>query len=266
MSDPELTKEDGPARNRPGADAPRGSNDPDEPVVDSTANRGRAAAPGDGSTPGEGPDSIEDPGTVDAEAASDGGGPEIPADLPPELQEILALSADELLDLKQRADERDLFRDELLRAKAELDNHQKRVRRERPQWEDQAVRRLALALLPVLDNFQLALSSGGGDESSIRQGVDMIYQLFSKSLEDFGIEEIAAEGAVFDPEFHEAIAMLPAEDGEDGPVEDNTVIDVQQRGYLFKGVVVRPSRVIVAKQSTADAPAEEAATGESSDS
>ena len=160
-------------------------------------------------------------------------------------EETRTLSDEALLELKKKADERDLYREELLRAKAELDNFQRRMRRERPNWEDLAVRRVLSELLPVLDNFELAMSSAtanSADTESLRQGVELIYQLLQKTLTDSGVEEIKAVDQTFDPEFHEAVWEEEVTDKETGEI-----IEVQQKGYLHNGVVIRPSRVKVAK-------------------
>ncbi|HLU48794.1 MAG TPA: nucleotide exchange factor GrpE, partial [Planctomycetota bacterium] len=149
---------------------------------------------------------------------------------------LRALGDEELVAIEQRAGERDLYRDELLRARADLENYQKRVRRERPQWEDHAVRRLVADLLPVIDNFERALSardeSQGGD--AFAEGVRLIHQMLLKALSDHGVEEIPALGESFDPELHEAVAVEETQEGR-----DHQIVDVQLKGYVHKGVVVR---------------------------
>ena len=161
------------------------------------------------------------------------------------LEELGSMDTRELLDLKKRLDERDLLVGELLRTRADLDNYQKRVRRERPNWEDHAVRRFVADIIPVVDNFELALASAARestDAESLRQGIQMIYQLLQKALADNGVEEIAPLGQPFDPEFHEAVAEEDVSDRRTGDV-----VGVQQNGYVHKGVVVRPARVVVAR-------------------
>ena len=164
-----------------------------------------------------------------------------------EVQELPELDGEALKELKKRAEERDAYRDELLRAKAELDNYQKRVRRERPNWEDHAVRQFLREILIVVDNFELAMGSdapaSSDAESSLRQGIQMIYQQLQKTLEASGVEEVEALGEFFNPEFHEAIAEVEVPDKETG-----CVVDVQMKGFLYKGVLVRPSRVLVARK------------------
>jgi molecular chaperone GrpE len=150
------------------------------------------------------------------------------------------------LDLQRTLDESEKFRNELLRAKADLDNYQKLVRRERPNWEAHAVRHFVRDLLPTLDNFERAMSTSlaeGGEAATITEGIRLIYQMLKKTLEDHGVVEIAALGEPFDPEFHEAVAEVEVSEGETG-----RIVDVQQKGYVHKGVVVRPSQVVVARR------------------
>lgn len=165
-------------------------------------------------------------------------------------KELAALDVDDYRELKERAQKSALFLDELRRTKAELENFRKRVRRERPNWEDLAVRQFLKTLLPVFDNFELAINSsaeGETDLESFRQGVQMIDVLLQKTLEDYGVEEIPALGETFDPEVHEAVIEVEVDDRPTGEV-----VDVEQKGYLYKGVVVRPSRVHVARNRQKD--------------
>lgn len=164
--------------------------------------------------------------------------------------------------LVEKAAKADLYVNELLRVKADLDNYQKRVRRERPGWEASAVRGFVRDLLPVVDNFERALETtakddtpiGGGPEGGapeggapegggLLEGVRMICQMLEKTLDDHGVVEIDALGKTFDPEVHEAVCEVPSPDHETGEV-----IEVQQRGYMHRDMVVRPSLVFVAKK------------------
>lgn len=187
--------------------------------------------------------SESDPET-DSETNPEGGDATITIDAGEVARTLREMTDADLLALEQRAGERDVYRDELLRSRADLDNLQKRIRRERPQWEDQAVRRFVADLLPVIDNFERALSTApAGAAGPLEQGVRLIHQMMLKVLSDHGVEEIAAAGQLFDPEVHEAVAV---EEVQEGP--DNEILEVQQRGYRYKGTVVRPSLVKVAKR------------------
>jgi molecular chaperone GrpE len=144
--------------------------------------------------------------------------------------------------------ERDEYKDRWLRAVAELDNYRKRSRRE---LED--VRRFAVAdflrsLLEVLDNFERALQALDGQVAAewnaegVRQGVELIHQRFQEILRDGGLSRIEAEGVEFDPALHEAIQQVEQEG-----VAAGTIVRVVQPGYKLHDLVLRPSRVIVAK-------------------
>jgi len=183
---------------------------------------------------------IPEAGRGDPAAREDPDGTEKPADA----GEDPRLSTEDYEELVRKAEERDLYRDELLRARADFSNYQKRVFRDRPQIEEQAVRRLVLELLPVLDNFDRALEqddSENQDASAFRRGIEMVSEMFQKALAGHGIEEIEALGKPFDPLLHEAVAQE-----ETTCYPPNTVSTVLQKGYTQNGSVVRASRVRVA--------------------
>ena len=150
--------------------------------------------------------------------------------------------------LIEKAGQAELFKTELLKARADLDNYHKRMMRERPNWEQSAVRAVVFDLLPVLDNFERALSSApakGGDPEQLLKGVEMIHQMLTGVLESHDVREIQALGESFDPGVHEAVLEQPVEDRETGEI-----LQVHQKGYQHRDVVVRPSRVVVAKNTS----------------
>ncbi len=162
-------------------------------------------------------------------------------------EEEFELSPDELKSLLKRSEERDVYLDELRRMKAEFDNYQKRVRRERPGWEAQAVRRLIQDLLPIIDTFERAMESAeNATVESLAEGVSMTLTMALQTLESHKVKEIQAKGEEFDPNFHEAILQMPTDD----PELDGKVIDVQQKGYTHGDAIVRPSKVVVGKAQT----------------
>ena len=166
--------------------------------------------------------------------------------------------AEVLAELQAKADERDLFLDQLRRKTAELDNYQKRVRRERPAWEEQAVSRFVRALLPVVDNFDRALESiegGGANQQGLEEGVRLIHQMLRLVLTENGIEEISAAGQLFDPEWHEALVQEPVEDRPTGEI-----VEVLEKGYRLRASILRPSKVKVAL-NVKDCQARESAPG-----
>jgi molecular chaperone GrpE len=153
--------------------------------------------------------------------------------------------------LKKAVEERDIFLDELRRSKAEFENFQKRVRRERPAWEQQAVRRLIQELLPFADNFERALRNDShAATDSIRDGVALLHQMLLEVLSKHDVQEIEAAGQPFDPLVHHAVDQVEVAD----PAADGRVVEVLQKGYRQGGVVVRPANVVVGRKAGAKPP------------
>jgi len=144
-------------------------------------------------------------------------------------------------ELVKKAEERDIYRDELLRERADFSNYQKRLLRDRPGLDAQAVRRFVVDLLPVLDNFDRAVAHEGSGEP-FRRGVEIVRGMVNDVLARHGFEEIDALGKAFDPSLHEAVAH---EESSDFPPE--SVSEVVQKGYTQGGVVVRAAKVKVAR-------------------
>ncbi len=152
------------------------------------------------------------------------------------------VSVEEYEDLVRKAGERDAFRDQLLHERADFSNYQKRVLRDRPGIESQAVRKFAIDLLPVLDNFDRALAHEDADPQALREGVAMIREMLLNVMTRHGFQEIDALGQPFDPFLHEAVAH---EESTEFPPD--TVSEVLQKGYTQNGLVVRAAKVKVAK-------------------
>ena len=136
--------------------------------------------------------------------------------------------------------ERDELRDNLLRRQAEFDNYRKRTERDREEQSQYASMKVVGEMIPILDDFERALQA---DSSSpeYAKGVQMIYQQMAESLKKAGLEPLDAAGKQFDPHLHQAIERVETNDAP-----DNTVIGEFQRGYNFKGKLLRPSMVRVA--------------------
>ena len=132
--------------------------------------------------------------------------------------------------------EQDLL-DDLRRLQAEFDNYRKRMVREQTAMASRASARLIERLLPVLDNFERAISHGEGGE-----GVALVFKELKGALEAEGVEEIPSEGVPFDPRVHEAV-----ESHEDENVEEPISQRVYRRGYKVKDHVIRPAMVVVAR-------------------
>ena len=134
-------------------------------------------------------------------------------------------------------------RDQYLRLQAEWDNYRRRTAKERLELIDNAGRDILTGFLPVVDDCQRALKVLRESEAAgaAIEGTELIYNKLMNYLKQRGVEPIAARGAVFDTDFHEAGAQFPVED----PEKKNTVIDVTQEGYTLNGSVIRYAKVVV---------------------
>ena len=164
--------------------------------------------------------------------------PAEPQDVPaPTLEgELQAITADRD---KLQAEKTDLY-DRLLRKQAEFDNFRRRTERDRSDFLQFAGMDLARELLPVLDDFERALKVECADQN-YSKGIELIYQRLSDILKKMGVEPIQAAGKTFDPNLHEAVVRVPTDEAE-----DQTVLEEFQRGYNFKGKLLRPAMVKVA--------------------
>ncbi len=136
------------------------------------------------------------------------------------------------------------LKDRLVRQMAEFDNYRKRTEKEKAANYDIGASDFIQKILPVVDNFERGLDAVAEEEkdSSFVKGVEMIYRQLLKALEDEGVTEIEAQGKEFDPMFHNAVMQQPSDEYESG-----TVIQVFQKGYMYKDRVLRHSMVIVAQ-------------------
>jgi molecular chaperone GrpE len=138
-----------------------------------------------------------------------------------------------------------------LRTAADFENFKKRAAREKTESAQYATASLLQKLLPVLDNFEMALAAAqnakDGKNDSLQAGVVMIQQQLKNALAETGLEEIDAAGKPFDPNFHEAISQQ-----ESAEVAEGNVLQQLRKGYKFKERLLRPATVIVAKKPAAD--------------
>ena len=136
--------------------------------------------------------------------------------------------------------------DQLLRLTADFDNFRKRTQREKEEWSRYAAQSLMGKLIPVVDNLDaaaLAVEGAGQEAKSVAEGFLMIHKQLADVLSQEGLTEILAMGAPFDPNVHEAVMTVERADGQ----EDNEVVMVLRKGYMYKDKVLRPSMVQVAK-------------------
>lgn len=144
-------------------------------------------------------------------------------------------------ELEEKCGEAGQYLDHLQRLQAEFDNYRKRTLRELDRAMDLGKEQVIASVIPVIDAFDIALSSSNDDKGAFRDGIRMVHTEFLKTLRAEGLEEVASEGAPFDPSVHEAVEVVEA-DGE----EDGTIVGERRRGYVFKGRLIRPASVIVA--------------------
>lgn len=146
-----------------------------------------------------------------------------------------------LANTQKRLDE---YVDHLRRERAEFENFRKRAARERQEAMERGEQQLVERLLSVLDNFGLALEAASkSEDEGLAKGVQMVHSELVSALTESGLEEIPGEGATFDPEVHEA--MMSEETSE--PLSEPMVTEVLRPGYRFKGRVLRPASVKVAR-------------------
>lgn len=136
--------------------------------------------------------------------------------------------------------ERDELKELLLRRQAEFDNFRKRNEKERSEFAQYAGMELVRDLLPIVDDFDRAMKVEGGS-ADYTKGIEMIYTRMLDALKKVGLEPIEAEGKEFDPHLHQAVERVETKDAPEG-----TILGEFQRGYNFKGKLLRPSMVRVA--------------------
>ena len=151
--------------------------------------------------------------------------------------EYIAKLNDDLKLQKEKADE---YFDSLKRNMAEFDNFKKRMLKEKNLMYGSVVCDVLSDLLPVLDNFNQALSNKCEDET-FKNGIEMIKSQFEDTLKKLGLEEIEAEGKTFNPELHEAVMHV-----EDEKYGEKEIVEVLRRGYKYQDKVIRHTMVKVA--------------------
>lgn len=189
---------------------------------DTDAPKDDAAKPGDGETEATGLEAVE----------------------PPAAEQLEALRR-----------ERDDFKDQVLRRRADFENYRKRVERDKEQATIEARAQILSGLLPTVDNFERALAAPPiGDDSALRSGVDLIYRNLMSFLESQGVVIKDPKGEMFDPQIHQALMHEPAPG-----VEDGTIVETFRKAYFLKDRLLRPALVKVAKGTDGDGSPEQAA-------
>lgn len=205
--------------------------EPQTPLDEEMARAGRDGEPQ--------PEPIE--GQLDeADAAEIAAAEEVEADaenlIDPEA-EVLAARVEELEQAVGEA------KDQALRAAAEVQNVRRRAEQDVDKARKFALEKFVKELLPVVDSLEKALDAMSEEASEVhREGVSMTLKLQLDTLGKFGVEVVEPQGEPFDPQYHEAMAMVPNPE-----LEPNTVMDVMQKGYLLNGRLVRPAMVVVSQ-------------------
>ncbi|MBK9170381.1 MAG: nucleotide exchange factor GrpE [Bryobacterales bacterium] len=133
------------------------------------------------------------------------------------------------------------LQDQILRRQADFENFRRRTERERSEFVQYAGMELLRDVLPIADDFHRAVSSECVD-TEYKKGIELIYGRLMDTLTRAGLEPIETQGAVFDPNLHQAVDRVESDEVADDPV----VIAEYQPGYMFKGKLLRPAMVRVA--------------------
>jgi molecular chaperone GrpE len=188
------------------------------------------------------------PGVEEGHDASTPAEPGAEAELATEPAEAFALAGEELEALTAKAAKADEYLQLAQRTQADFENFRKRSARDAAIAKERGATKLALELLPAVDNLERALEHAPAgsdpahpDDGAFVSGIRHVHSDVVAALQRAGIERYSPEGELFDPTLHEAVAQQPVAGYEPG-----TVVEVYQRGYRIGDSVVRPARVVVA--------------------
>jgi molecular chaperone GrpE len=176
----------------------------------------------------------KDPNQVDGEGVS----PEaVTAEV--SLDAEFAVLKEQFADVSRQLAEADL------RAQAEIQNMRRRMEREVANAHKYALEKFSADLLAVADNLERGLAAVPAEDEglkAVREGIELTLKSLTDVFARYGIEGVDPRGAQFDPQLHEAMAMVPVPGAE-----PNSIIDVLEKGYSLNGRLIRPARVVVAK-------------------
>lgn len=137
--------------------------------------------------------------------------------------------------------EAEAWKDKYIRLVAEFDNYKKRTLKEKSELILNGSEKTISSILPILDDFERALSDKTEDPVAIKEGFELIFKKFLKTLETLGVKKIETNDTDFDVDYHEAIAMVPGM----GDAMKGKVIDCIQTGYTLNDKVIRHAKVAV---------------------
>ncbi len=157
-----------------------------------------------------------------------------------------AAEDDAASDLAQLREQLAAQEDQVLRARAESENIQRRAARDVENAHKYGAERLVRDLIPVVDSLEKAVEIAQDIQGADAEGIELASRLLVDTLARHGVERIAPEGEPFDPAWHEAVAMA-----SDDNCEENTVINVVQPGFSLNGRLVRAAKVVVSRAEAA---------------
>ncbi|MFR2976532.1 MAG: nucleotide exchange factor GrpE [Segatella copri] len=149
--------------------------------------------------------------------------------------------AEEIDPLTKAQQEVEELKKQLLYKTAEFENYRKRTLKEKAELILNGGEKTVAAILPILDDFERAIADKSEDPKAIKEGVQMIFNKFVKTLEGLGVKKIETNDKDFDVDFHEAIAMVPGM-GDD---KKGKIIDCVQTGYTMNDKVIRHAKVAI---------------------
>ena len=169
-----------------------------------------------------------------------------PGETPPAAEAALeTITPEQFAELQVKAAQAAELHERLLRTTADFDNFKKRAARERDEARRSAIEATLGKLLPVLDNFDMALAAAdqpNADVGTLKIGVGMIHGQLRGVFTEAGLEEVDALGRPFDPSLHEAVSQQ-----ETAEVPEGQVVQQLRKGYRLRERLLRPASVVVAK-------------------
>jgi len=251
------SKKDAAGSNKDAAGSKKDAADSKKDAADSKKDAAADAAAGNGPEAAVGAGNGTDENELAADVTSAAGAAadvtenDAPEETAQELADRLAAATATIEELKDQA----------LRARAEVENVRRRASRDVENAHKYALEKLAGKLLPVLDSLEKAIATGAAEDLAADaadaagqarlEGVELSLKLFLGVLSEVGIVQIDPLGEPFDPQYHEAMALL-----ENPAAEPNSVLEVMQKGYALNGRLVRPAMVVVSKAPAAAEDAE----------
>jgi molecular chaperone GrpE len=160
-----------------------------------------------------------------------------------QIETELKIAQEKNIELEKQLNE---YKDSYLRKVAEFENYKRRVDNEQSNILKYAAEHFIKNILPVYDDLERSLNHIGDESSfeSLKKGLELVYDKFTKTLNNQGIKQIDAKGKPFDVDLHEALMQQPVEG-----IPPHTVLDVIEQGYVYKDKVLRHAKVIVSAET-----------------